>query len=223
MEFLIDPEVPQQLVAYARQIAETRQYPVLIGGLQPADDYAVDGRWMPGLRSKLEAEMQEFRLAQAEGKERIWWLSEAADCLYYAACLDATAQAAPSQNPHASYIQVLAYLHPYGIDQWEAEAAALGKYSCRARMPYNKPAESAKERARRDAYENEQIRRALEQAQWPGVPLVEIAKKYGIPDPTLYAAAARGDILARRAGKTVLINESDAETRRWLLKHRQTA
>lgn len=218
MEFLIDSEVPQRLVAYARQIAETRQYPVLIGGLQPADDYEVDGRRMPGLRSKLEAEMQEFRQALAEGKERIWRLSEAADCLYYAACLD---EAAPSQNPHAHYVQVLAFLHLYGIDQWETEAAALGKYACRARMPYNKPAETPDERSRRDAYENEQIRRALEQARWPGVPLVEIARRYDIPVATLYAASSRGDVLARRAGKTVLINESDAATRRWLLKHRQ--
>lgn len=218
MEFLIDPSIPQRLVQFAKQIAETRQYPILIGGLQPADDYEVAGRRMPGLRTKFEAEMQEFRQALAEGKERIWWLSEAADVLYYAACLDCCL-AAVRQNPHQHYVQALAFLHLYGINQWEAEAAALGKYGCRARQPYNKPAESASERARRDAYENEQIRLSLEQAKWPGVPLVEVARQYNIPVATLYAAASRGDVLARRAGKTVLLNEEDPATRQWLLKH----
>lgn len=58
-----------QLVAYARTIAVYAGYSVLVNGLQPVEDYEVDGAQKPGLRSKFAHEREEFAEAAPGNKD----------------------------------------------------------------------------------------------------------------------------------------------------------
>lgn len=105
----------QQLVAYARQIAVYRGYTDLVDGLQPLDT----------LLAKLEHEMEELLEAQRT-TSLMHVLHEAADVLYYSACL----QAARPGHPEWQYGR--GWLCQRGVDPQAAERAALAKYGWRA-------------------------------------------------------------------------------------------
>lgn len=176
--------VQEELVSLARQIAKERGYAVLVDGLQPLEDYKdARGELQSGLKSKFVHELtEELRECVALQKERLWYYSEAADCLYYAACID---EIAPHEDAYTTALLTLAS-PAYQISQEEAEAAALAKYRVRAARPYRKDRATETEKRRHDAQEHGAIQAALESVQkWPGWPLTEVAEMYGIPASTL--------------------------------------
>jgi hypothetical protein len=132
MEIEINPAVASELVSLARQIAVQRGYPDLVNGLQPLERPGNE----PGLNGKYEAELKEFRDSLLKGRE--WLLSEAADLLYYAACIDEQAK-----QEHYRYGMTLAHVHTFGISERQCEAAALAKYRLRAAGPKDFQAENA--------------------------------------------------------------------------------
>lgn len=218
MEFDIHPDVLEELVGYARVIASTRRYPVLVSGLQPANDYDLpDGSRQPGLVTKRYQEIEELRKAIVQSQERIWWLSELADILYYSACLDFVSPS-PAQ-PYWWSVDCFFMAHTYGVEQEEVEAAARAKYRLRASLPYRKGKETPEERLGRDNAENAAIQAALDALPWPGIPLAELAERYTIPLGTLYAAVQGRIIPTRKAGKTVLVNTKDRQWVEWLARY----
>ena len=194
----------EELVQIAREIAKTRGYITLHGGLQPLEDYTERGERKPGLKSKFIHELtEELRECVSLEKERVWYYSEAADCLYYAACID---EVAPQEHAYQTALLTLAS-PAYQIYQTDGEIAALAKYRLRASQPYRKHKETPEEREMRDARENQAIEAALVAVlKWPGWPLPEVAEMYNISLGTLYYAADKGLIPTRQSGKTVLIN-----------------
>ena len=117
-----------QLVAYARIIAGYQGYSVLVNGLQPVEDYEVDGAQKPGLRSKFNHEREEF----AEAGDFWHQMHEAADLLYYIACIS-------EQTGDDSYQETLRSLaNLLHLPPAMLEAAALAKYGYRAAAPGNK-------------------------------------------------------------------------------------
>lgn len=117
-----------QLVSYARTIAQYQHYPVLVNSLQPVEGYEVDGVQKPGLRSKFNHEREEF----AEASDFWHKMHEAADLLYYSACIGEQL----SDNTYWDTLYGLAnmlHLPPAMI-----ERAALAKYQWRAAAPGNK-------------------------------------------------------------------------------------
>jgi hypothetical protein len=228
---LIDPiadAVSDELVLLARRIAVTHGYPVLIRGLQPLQDYEVNGVLQPGLRSKYMAEVQELR--DSLSKERVWQWSKAADLLCCASAIDAQELATGiAASQHATYQDTLATLASpaYQIDQDEAEAAALAKYRLRASLPYRKDKETTDEKRARAAAENVAIQAAVDAlvdpALWPGWPLPEVASLYGIPQQSLYYACEKQLIPSRRAGeRLLLIDLRSPRWRQWYRKWRQS-
>jgi hypothetical protein len=117
-----------QLVACARFIAVYQSYPVLVNGLQPVEDYEVDGQQKLGLRSKCERERIEFDEASD------FWhkMHESCDLLYYSACI--TEQA--GDDSYAQTLRGLANL--LHLPPAMLETAALAKYQWRAAAPGNK-------------------------------------------------------------------------------------
>lgn len=105
----------QQLVTYARQIAVYRGYTELIDGLQP----------LSVLLAKYSHEQEELLDAQLH-KSSLHVLHEAADVLYYAACIDA------AEGKDETYHSGLLWLAARDIDPDKAERAALAKYGWRA-------------------------------------------------------------------------------------------
>ena len=103
------------LVSYARQIAAYRGYTELVDGLQP----------LPVLIEKQAREMEELQEAQRT-KSRLHVYHEAADVLYYAACLE---QVRPD---HLEWQYGRAWLARRGLDLEKAERAALAKYGWRS-------------------------------------------------------------------------------------------
>lgn len=153
--------IPDKLVVCARQIAIYQAYDNIENGLQPLNDYKVDGVLQPGLNSKFEHEQLEFAEAVASGD--IWHMyHEAADLLYYAACIGAQEQHASDTLSHYNR-RVLAfrrYLLAYheiirpatGFDLTDVENAALAKYDWRAEQSGNKD----------EAYEIELIKKSTQ-------------------------------------------------------------
>lgn len=122
-------QTPDQLVVYARQIAIYRAYDNLENELQPLDV----------LNAKLEHEQQEF--ADAVATKDIWHqYHEAADLLYYSACIAEQIHFAhPHSLQHWTYIKELREtIAGAGLDKKKAEKAALVKYGWRAAAPGNK-------------------------------------------------------------------------------------
>lgn len=119
---------PDQLVEYARQIAVYRGYDNLVNGLQPLD----------ALNSKLEHEQEEFAEAVASGD--IWHqYHEAADLLYYAACIGAQIRFNnPRSLEYYLYYKQFETIRAAGLDHKKAEKAALTKYGWRASGPGRK-------------------------------------------------------------------------------------
>lgn len=117
-----------QLVACARTIAVYAGYTVLVNGLQPVEDYEVDGVQKLGLRSKFERERVEFDTAGD-----FWHRAhEASDLLYYSACVT-------EQTGDDSYSETLRGLaNLLHLPPATLEAAALAKYGYRAAAPGNK-------------------------------------------------------------------------------------
>lgn len=218
----INSQVPDRLVELARQIAQNAQYPVLIHGLQPLEDYRHEGNVRPGLRSKYQAELLELR--DALRKERVWQHSEAADLLYYASAIDESERLSGiARSAHGHYQDALATLAGPScqIDQEEAEAAALAKYSLRASAPNNKCKETPEEKAEREAQENAAIQAAIDALVpaelWPGWPLTEVAEMYGVPVDALYYATGKLSFPVRKAGPRItLIDIRSPQFRLWL-------
>jgi hypothetical protein len=196
----------QELVQIARKIAKERGYTALSNGLQPLEDYTERGERKSGLKSKFVHELsEELRECVAQQKERVWYYSEAADCLYYGACID---EVSPGEQAYKTALLTLAS-PSYQIEQASAEIAALAKYRLRASQPYRKDKETPEERTAREARENQAIEAALSSIEkWPGWPLPEVAKMYNVPVATLYYACNPENPLFpfRKSGKTVLIN-----------------
>ena len=117
-----------QLVVHARTIAGYQRYPVLVNGLQPVEDYEVDGVQKLGLRSKFERERVEFDEASD------FWhrVHEASDLLYYIAAI--TEQI--GDDSYSGTLRGLANL--LHLPPAMLEAAALAKYRFRAAKAGNK-------------------------------------------------------------------------------------
>ena len=112
--------VSNQLVQYARQIAIYRGYPDLVNGLQPLER----------LQEKYQHEIGEFKEALA-GKIWLHMLHEAADVLYYAACIDEQAASHLYSDALRECMQLLRF-HGVRVSEQQIEAAALAKYEYRA-------------------------------------------------------------------------------------------
>lgn len=105
----------ETLVTYARQIAVYRGYTDLVDGLQP----------LHILLTKYRHEQEEL-LEAGVTKTPLHVLHEAADVLYYAACIDA------AEGKDETYPVALHWLAAHAIDPDKAERAALAKYGWRA-------------------------------------------------------------------------------------------
>ncbi len=110
-----------QLVTDARQIAQHIGYTNLVNGLQPVD--ALVRKYRHELLDELPEALAQKSLLDGYG--------EAADVLYYAACLDEQEQGANW------WVNGLQALLPE-IDRVKAQAAALAKYNWRASGKNNK-------------------------------------------------------------------------------------
>lgn len=140
------------LIEYAQRIAEYCGYETDEVGLQ---DMAI-------LQSKLEAEEGEFAEASVSG-DLFHMLHEAADCLYYSACISARMYARKLKGEHVPtpfYSYDIA-LHHVQKDMWrkghhltktQIENAAIVKYRWRSSGPNNKD----------EAYELSLIQEVLE-------------------------------------------------------------
>lgn len=116
--------VQAQLVAFARRIAVHQQYTDLVNGLQPVER----------LKQKYEHEKTEF-LAEVQNDDgtldaTIKILSEAADMLYYSACL--TAQGSNTWQRTRNFIT------SSGVNLDHAEKSAIIKYELRSAAPNSK-------------------------------------------------------------------------------------
>lgn len=124
------------MLVYARAIASMR-YPesVLVNGLQPLDDFEMNGETRPGLRNKYLHELTEefmqakYRwLAEQTEEHRLDMLAEAADLVYYACQID--------EQQHTSNTLEDTFVTLRGpssqISKEEAKAAALAKYASRS-------------------------------------------------------------------------------------------
>lgn len=105
----------ETLVTYARRIAVYRGYIDLVDGLQP----------LHVLLAKYGHEQDELLEAEIT-KTPLHVLHEAADVLYYAACIDA------AEGKDETYPVALHWLAARAIDVQQAERAALAKYGWRA-------------------------------------------------------------------------------------------
>lgn len=134
---------PDQLVVYARQIAVYRAYDNLENGLQPVS----------ALHAKLEHEQQEFN--EAVAKKDIWHqYHEAADLLYYSACIgyQVMINSRVNPTPYLLYYSQFPTIRSAGLNHKKAEKAALAKYGWRASGPGRKD----------ELYEIELIKQALQ-------------------------------------------------------------
>lgn len=116
--------VQAQLVAFARRIAVQQEYTDLVNGLQPVErlekKYAFE---------KYEL-LDELKHDDGSTDANIKILSEAADMLYYSACL--TAQGSSTwQRTHN-------FIASSGVNLEHAEKAALIKYELRSAAPNSK-------------------------------------------------------------------------------------
>lgn len=147
-DIIMDYEIVGRVVGYARKIAEYRHYPKLENGLQPVDDYEVDGVPYPGLETKLFREWKEF-LEAVRTKGREQQRHEAADIYYYCVCIE-------TQTRDQSLLpEPLKSLLVYGFTSEEIEVAADAKYGWRSEQPGNKD----------EAHELELIEAAWEKRQ----------------------------------------------------------
>lgn len=210
--------VASELIALARQIAINRSYAVLAKGLQPLKSYTLSGVSQPGLEDKWNAEREELSDAQMNGKEYVWLLSEAADMLYYAACIDEVGETANWQQECYQDTLVLLNSPRYQISQEEAEASALAKYRLRASLPYRKHKEAAEERQARENAENAAILQAvqaLKKDRWPGWTLTEVSEMWQVPVQTLHSAHDKKLLRSRESGKSVLIDIQHPRSQEW--------
>lgn len=117
--------VQAQLVGFARRIAVHQGYPDLVNGLQPLER----------LLEKYKHEKEEFdsELAADDGSldAMVKILSEAADLLYYSACLK-------EQGRVFLWNSTRGYLVLNGIDIDNAKKAAIIKYDLRSAAPNSK-------------------------------------------------------------------------------------
>jgi NTP pyrophosphatase (non-canonical NTP hydrolase) len=122
---------PDQLVEYARQIAIYRGYDNLESGLQPLDV----------LQTKYKHEVGE--LAEAVAIKDIWHqYHEAADLLYYAACMTAQLQHYYGEPYNDfGYYNAFEIIRFAGLNPESAQQAALAKYGWRSAAPGNKDEE----------------------------------------------------------------------------------
>lgn len=131
-------ETANLLIEYARQIAQYRGYQTDEVGLQD----------MAALQAKLEHEEDEYGEA-AESGDLLHMLHEAADRLYYSACISARMYARKLAGEHVPtpfYWYDIA-LHHVQKDMWrrghhltktQIENAAIVKYRWRSSAPNNK-------------------------------------------------------------------------------------
>lgn len=161
----------EEILTYARKIAAMR-YPaeVLVNGLQPLDDFELNGT-QPGLRTKYQHELlEELREATIDhltkqSRESLAALrGEVADCVYYAVQID------EQQASSETLEDTLATLSgpSLQIDPEHAIIAARVKYEMRSEKPDSKDharEDSAIERAI-NRYERQKAR---EVRQEPGV------------------------------------------------------
>lgn len=126
LEEKVQPTVQEQLVNFARQIAQYRGYTDLINGLQPEER----------LREKYTHEIGEFKEALAS-KSWLHQLHEASDVIYYAACTDAQSGSELYVDALRECMQLL-HFHGVRVTSAQIEQAALAKYGYRASAANNK-------------------------------------------------------------------------------------
>lgn len=167
-------EFREEILSYARKIA-TMRYPAELlaehNGLQPLDDWLLNGVLQPGLRSKYQHELlEEFREAKLD------WLAtpsqsklramrgEAADCVYYAVQID------EQQGTTVVLEDTLVDLAGPSsqIDPEHAKIAARVKYELRSEKPDNKDHEKEDITIER-AINRYERQKARENRQEPGV------------------------------------------------------
>lgn len=128
----MSPQKDTIIVEYARQIAQYRQYPKLENGLQPAEDYEIEGDLHAGLESKLKNEWRKFRDLYKSGcRERRELLYRAANLYYYSRQIE-------EQRCVSVWLSTLKTLRNFGMREREIKAAAHAKFSWRAQKPNNK-------------------------------------------------------------------------------------
>lgn len=120
------------IVEYARKIAQHRQYPKLINGLQPAEDYEVEGELYPGLEAKLRNEWRKFKeVRNTTNKDSAEVLYRAANLYYYSRQIE-------EQLVASVWLSTLKTLRNFGMREREVKAAAHAKFGWRAQRPNNK-------------------------------------------------------------------------------------
>lgn len=121
-----------KIVEYARIIAQYRQYPRLEQGLQPVEDYEVEGELYPGLESKLRNEWRKFReIYKSENRECNELLYRAANLYYYSHQIE-------QQRVGSVWLSTLKSLRSFGMREREIKAAAHAKFAWRVQRPNNK-------------------------------------------------------------------------------------
>lgn len=120
------------IVEYARQIAQHRQYPKLEHGLQPVEDYEIEGELYPGLESKLRNEWRKFKeVRNTASKDSVEVLYRAANLYYYSRQIE-------EQQGDSVWLSTLKTLRNFGMREREIKAAAHAKFGWRAQKPNNK-------------------------------------------------------------------------------------
>lgn len=131
--------IAENIIRYAKKIAQYREYPVLVNGLQPLEDYEHNGKQYDGLITKYHHEFQELREAfvswqSGHGKTEWHVLHEAADVYYYRCQIDSQTS---TDNWGVDWRSIKIYL-PMKWNRRTVEEAADAKYGWRSEKPGNK-------------------------------------------------------------------------------------
>ena len=204
-------EFREEILTYARKIAAMR-YPAEMlaanNGLQPLDDWMLDGVLQPGLRTKYQHELLEgFQEAKRDwltlqSQEKLRAMrGEAGDCVYYAVQID--------EQQHTTDVLEDTLSNLAGpssqIDPEHAKIATREKYLLRSEKPDSKD-HTREDRAIELAINRYERQKARENRQEPGV-----LSARRIPSRVIAVfsqeAAKRGETLENYV-RTVLINHA---------------
>jgi hypothetical protein len=176
------------IIEYAKQIAIYRQYPSLANGLQPLEDYEVDGEYKPGLNTKYQNECLELRDAFADwksGKKTVWHvMHEAADVYYYSRQIEVQ-----SSYPlwAVAYASIKIYI-PFEYGEREIQESADAKYGYRSSGPDNKD----------EAHELHLIQKRIEKSGKIGAPRQNQYARKDVPGRTIGLYLRSEDIIQIR-------------------------
>jgi hypothetical protein len=132
-------QIRENVIEYAKRIAQYQKYPCLENGLQPIEDYECNGVRYPGLNTKYTEHFLEVRtlLAQYHLKEKTEWhiLRKAAVVYYYACQIEVQTQQPVWATTYAS---IKIYLPRLYWREREVENAADALFAWRSSSEKNK-------------------------------------------------------------------------------------